>query len=76
MICKICSSEGFRESLIEPAEPCICGHICIWSPYQYAGIKGMIAYTKYTILRKSWEWLMDNVMTNKFTNSLYKEWKY
>ena len=77
MICSICNTQYYSQSMDGPEEPCVCGHGVhkFDSPWRYAGWRGVLAKIKYTYMRQVYEYMLTHTV-NKLGNWLYRSWDY
>lgn len=67
-LCRICSTQHYRQTEYEPEEPCLCGHgVYRDSPWSYAGWRGVAAWMKYTAARKAFESIAEPMSRWLFT---------
>lgn len=62
-MCRICHTEYYRETSIEPAEPCFCGDMANCSPWDWEGWRGVyrafrfrLAFWVSILAEKLWAW--------------------
>lgn len=61
-VCTICGTEYFRESEIDPAEPCWCGQMGDVSPWQWDRWRGLRTAARYRtamLLYQLGDWLTE-----------------
>ena len=49
MICRICGDEGWRQTHMEPAEPCPCGQMADCSPWDWDRWRGVRNRLRYVL---------------------------